>query len=169
MALFRILASAALFVLSFRFVLSETIFPTNETTDLQNPESSPRYLLNITTTFGNMPPLELAPLGPYINLTYSEFVGTNITAPLVINDFVTKTLLGGKIAYFSCEVPIDNSSPSELLSDMLGGLASYVILYSTSSDHFQGTNVTQGSNTQASSQSSIIRCRPSIGLSIGSQ
>jgi hypothetical protein len=148
MAFFKTLASAALFVISFRFVLSQTIFPTNETTDLQNPESSPRYLLNIATTFSNMPPLELAPLGPYINLNYSEFVGTNITAPLVINDFVAKTSLVGKIAYFSCDVPIDNNSPSEVLSDVLGGLASYVILYSTSSDHCQVTNMNQGLNTQ---------------------
>lgn len=142
MTLSDVLVFAALLLLPCRFVLSATIYPSNDITDLPNPDSSPRGFLEITATTGTPPQIKLAVLGLSSSPTYGEFVGLYITAPLVIGDAVNETGLGGKIAYLSCDVPTDDKTPSEIFITLLGGSLSCIIFYSAGNDHCQVANVT---------------------------
>lgn len=110
------------------------------------PNIAPRYFLN-TTEVSNTPIIDLAPLGPYVNVSYNDFIDTKVIGQLVNIDASNPgdIFRGGQIAYLSCDsVPSGEITPFDLLSGIINGDdARYVILYSSSSNHCQGVNLTQ--------------------------
>lgn len=123
--------------------LAQTIAPSNASQDLYPVSTSPRFLLNGSEFPPNTPAIRLAPLGPYAEMSHSDFTATDvsgqvitITATNVNNDFSQNPR---KFFYLSCDDSFYSSG--NLHANEVFNLAAnnngafLIILFSTSADH----------------------------------
>jgi hypothetical protein len=113
--------------------------PSNDSSDLLSASTSPRFLLN-GTEFPDLPVISLAPLGPYAQLTRSEFVQVDVTRQLInVNVDNSNNVPDDKIAYISCDPESYSGylNATDALSNVLysGSTTVIVILYSEFSNH----------------------------------
>lgn len=119
--------------------------PSNDSTDLLPASTSPRFLLN-GTEFPDLPVLSLAPLGPYVQLTRTEFVQVDVTRQLInVNIDNSNDVADNKIAYISCDPEAYSGylNATDALSNVLysGSTTVIVVLYSEYSNHCEVSNL----------------------------
>lgn len=88
----------------------------------------------------------MAPLGPYADISYNDFVNTNITGLLVnVNSSTVGEVTKGTIAYVSCDPPPPQAlDTNDLLQAAIASAnAGYIILYTETSHHCRGVNLTK--------------------------
>ncbi|RMZ86922.1 hypothetical protein DV736_g5852, partial [Chaetothyriales sp. CBS 134916] len=126
-------------------VSAQNIFPSNSSGDLYPANSSPRFFLN-GSEFHGVADVPLAPIGPYAQITYSDFVDISATGQLVnvgssnANDPVSKY----QFSYVSCDPSaytgnLDASSVFDIVVN--APRASVIILYSETANHCTATDL----------------------------
>lgn len=127
-----------------------SVQPSNATTDLSSPSTSPRYFLNSTGAVV-FPGISLAPLGAYANITRGQFYSTqSLPGVLAIATPDNANQVAGYFDLISCD-PEDYTGSNLSASDVLrliwdtappkeGGVTT-IILYSTRSNHCNVTGI----------------------------
>ncbi|RMZ86117.1 hypothetical protein DV737_g18, partial [Chaetothyriales sp. CBS 132003] len=126
-------------------VSAQNIYPSNSSGDLYPVTSSPRFILN-GSEFQGASSVPLAPLGPYAQIAYSDFVDISATGKLVnvgasnANDAVSSS----QFSYLSCDPTaytgnLDASVVFDIVINQAD--ASVIILYSETSNHCAATDL----------------------------
>ncbi|OAL24018.1 hypothetical protein AYO20_10763 [Fonsecaea nubica] len=139
----------AIFATALTFLCSrtaaQTIAPSNTTHDLLPFSSSPRFILN-GTEFADLPEIQMAPLGPYAQMSHQGFVQIRVQGHLVNIDASNANDIADvdQFSYISCD-PEDypnNLDASEVFRIVVNSpRANIVILYSETSDHCIATGL----------------------------
>ncbi|OAP59827.1 hypothetical protein AYL99_04829 [Fonsecaea erecta] len=129
---------AALVLLCSR-TTAQTITPSNSTQDILPLSTSPRFLLN-GTEFPNLPAVQMAPLGPYAQMSHEGFLQVRVEGHLVNIDASNANDIADmdQFSYLSCDPQDypDNLDASEVFRIVVNSpRANIVILYSETSDH----------------------------------
>ena len=124
---------------------AQVTVPSNDSSDLLPASTSPRFLLN-GTEFPDLPVIALAPLGPYAQLTRSEFVQVDVVRQLInVNVDNSNSVPDNKIAYISCDPESYSGylNATDALSNILysSSTTAIVILYSELSNHCNVSNL----------------------------
>lgn len=133
------LGASAAHVMSTQTAPAQITVPSNESSDLLPVATSPRFLLN-GTELPDLPVISLAPLGPYTQLTKSQFVQVDVVGQLInVNIDNSNDVQGDQFAYISCDPEAYSGylNASDALSNVLysGTTTLIVILYSEYSNH----------------------------------
>jgi hypothetical protein len=119
---------------------TQTVIPSNSTTDLYPVATSPRFLLN-GSEIHDLPSIRLAPLGDYARMSHDAFVDVEVDGHLVnINAFnANENVDSDQFSYISCDPSAyadSNIDASDVFRIAVNQpRANIVILYSEVSDH----------------------------------
>ncbi|KIX93535.1 uncharacterized protein Z520_10713 [Fonsecaea multimorphosa CBS 102226] len=139
----------AILVSALTFLCSRTaaqaIAPSNNTQDLLPVSTSPRFILN-GTEFPNVPVVDMAPLGPYAQMSHAGFLQVRVEGHLVNLDASNANDIADvdQFSYVSCDPEDypDNLDASEVFRIVVNSpRANIVILYSETSDHCTATGL----------------------------
>ncbi|KIW33000.1 uncharacterized protein PV07_04505 [Cladophialophora immunda] len=139
----------AIFVAALTFLCSrtaaQTIAPSNNTQDLLPLSTSPRFILN-GTEFPKIPVIQMAPLGPYAQMSHEGFLQVRVEGHLVNIDASNANDIADvdQFSYVSCDPEDypDNLDASEVFRIVVNSpRANIVILYSETSDHCIATGL----------------------------
>ena len=131
-------------------VVAQMIYPSNNTDDLLPVDQSPRFMLN-GTEFQDLPPIRLAPLGPYAQISPRGFVNTNDDGKLIkidaanANNVFQRSL--NYYFYISCDAQDytdGNLRADDVFTIAINNNAVHtIILYSTIANHCVATSLDQ--------------------------
>ncbi|KIW18726.1 hypothetical protein PV08_03015 [Exophiala spinifera] len=125
---------------------AQTIAPSNSSQDLYPAATSPRFIMN-GTEFPDIPPVRLAPLGIYAEMSHSNFVQVDVEGHLVnVNAANANDVSGNnQFSYMSCdpEAYSDGNLDASAVFRMAVNAANadIIILYSETSDHCSATGL----------------------------
>lgn len=139
------LSASAVHAINTQNAPAQVTLPSNDSSDLLPASTSPRFLLN-GTEFPDLPVIALAPLGPYAQLTRSEFTQVDVVRQLINVDVENSNgVLDNKIAYVSCDPESYSGylNATDALSNILYSSSTTVIvvLYSEFSNHCNVSNL----------------------------
>jgi hypothetical protein len=122
-----------------RYAVTQTIVPSNSSLDLPPISTSPRFLLN-GTEFPHLPIINLAPLGPYSQMSHNAFLSVEVEGQVVNVNAANANEIdnSNQFSYMSCD---PGAYSGNLDADAVfrivvnGARTNIVILYSETSDH----------------------------------
>ncbi|KAK5454330.1 hypothetical protein LTS15_006330 [Exophiala xenobiotica] len=125
---------------------AQTITPSNSSQDLYPASTSPRFIMN-GTEFPDIPPVRLAPLGVYAEMSHDNFLQVDVNGHLVNVDASNANDIADieQFSYLSCDPEAysgGNLDASAIFRIVVNSpRANIVILYSETSDHCAATGL----------------------------
>jgi hypothetical protein len=125
---------------------AQTITPSNSSQDLYPASTSPRFIMN-GTEFPDIPPVRLAPLGVYAEMSHGNFLQVDVNGHLVNVDASNANDIADieQFSYLSCDPEAysgGNLDASAIFRIVVNSpRANIVILYSETSDHCAATGL----------------------------